>query len=176
MHSRKATYTCVKPTVSKDVAGGNVSPGRRFSRRNHGKAHSTNLNRVNQILSYRINWCDLRQTPPANAISTLNAFVLFSTLLSDLIPFRIPTITARIRISPAEQTANDIFEILFLSIDSRSAWSSALVLQSGEINVEMINWQTDDFVPSVTWIADSCISGRSRARPGNAAVQKVREH
>ena len=51
-------------------------------------------------------------------MSTLNAFVLFSVLASDLRPFRMPTITARMMISPAEQTAKDTLEILFLSSDS----------------------------------------------------------
>ena len=56
----------------------------------------------------------LPQTPPENAIKTLNAFVLFSVLSSDLMPFRIPTITARIMISPAEHTAKETLEMRFL--------------------------------------------------------------
>ena len=56
----------------------------------------------------------LPQTPPENAIKTLNAFVLFSVLSSDLTPFRMPTITARIRISPAEHTAKETLEMRFL--------------------------------------------------------------
>ena len=56
----------------------------------------------------------LPQTPPENAIKTLNAFVLFSVLSSDLMPFRMPTITARIMISPAEHTAKETLEMRFL--------------------------------------------------------------
>ena len=51
-------------------------------------------------------------------MSTLTAFVLFSVLASDLRPFRIPTMTARMTISPAEHTANDTLDIRFLSSDS----------------------------------------------------------
>lgn len=47
---------------------------------------------------------------PEKAIRTLKAFVLFSVLRSDLRPLRIPTMTTRIRISPAELTAKDTFE------------------------------------------------------------------
>ena len=57
---------------------------------------------------------------------TLNAFVLFSVLASDLRPLRMPTITARMIISPAEETAKETFDMRFLSIDSKSACSSAL--------------------------------------------------
>ena len=56
----------------------------------------------------------LPQTPPENAIKTLNAFVLFSVLSSDLTPFRMPTITARTKISPAEHTAKETLEMRFL--------------------------------------------------------------
>ena len=52
---------------------------------------------------------------------TLNALVLFSVLSSECRPFSMPTMMARMIISPAEQTANDTFEILFLSMDSNSA-------------------------------------------------------
>lgn len=68
----------------------------------------------------------LRQTAPENAISTLNAFVLFSVLSSALIPSRIPTMIARIIISPTEETVNEMFETLFLDRDSKAACSSAL--------------------------------------------------
>ena len=59
-----------------------------------------------------------RHTPPEKAMSTLNAFVLFSVLSSDFRPFRIPTMIARMMISPAEQTANETLEIRFRSMDS----------------------------------------------------------
>ena len=41
MHSRNATIVCLKPIVSIEAPDGNESPGRRFSRKNHGRAHST---------------------------------------------------------------------------------------------------------------------------------------
>ena len=63
-------------------------------------------------------WDNVRQTPPENAMSTLNALVLFSVLSSDLRPLRIPTMTARMMISPAEHTAKDTLDIRFLSSDS----------------------------------------------------------
>ena len=47
------------------------------------------------------------------AINTLKAFVLFSTLFSECRPRSIPTITARMMISPAEQIANDMLDIRF---------------------------------------------------------------
>ena len=59
-----------------------------------------------------------RHTPPEKAMSTLNAFVLFSVLSSDLRPFKMPTMMARTMISPAEHTAKEMLEILFLSSDS----------------------------------------------------------
>lgn len=60
----------------------------------------------------------VRHTPPENAISTLKAFVLFSTLASDLMPFKMPTMIAKMTISPTEQTANDMFDMRFLAMDS----------------------------------------------------------
>lgn len=48
----------------------------------------------------------------------LKAFVLFSTLASDFIPLRMPTITAKMMISPAEQTAKETFEMRFRATDS----------------------------------------------------------
>ena len=72
----------------------------------------------------------IRQTPPEKAMSALNAFVLFSVLASDLRPLRIPTMTARMMISPAEETANETFEMRFLSMDSRFACASVLFLGS----------------------------------------------
>ena len=61
---------------------------------------------------------DPHQTPPENAIRTLKAFVLFSTLESDFRPFKMPTIIAKMTISPREHTVKEMLEILFLSIDS----------------------------------------------------------
>lgn len=69
----------------------------------------------------------VHQTPPAKAINTLNAFVLFSVLSSDLRALRIPTMTARIKISPAEQTAKETLEMRFRWSDSNDAWSSGLL-------------------------------------------------
>ena len=66
-------------------------------------------------------------TPPVNAIKTLNARVLFSTLSSACRALKIPTITTRMSISPAEQTVKEMLEILFLWRDSKLACSSALV-------------------------------------------------
>lgn len=60
----------------------------------------------------------LRQTPPEKAMSALNAFVLFSVLASDFKPFRMPTMIARMIISPAEQTANETLDMRLRSIDS----------------------------------------------------------
>ena len=68
----------------------------------------------------------LPQTPPENAIKTLNALVLFSVLSSDLTPFRMPAITASIKISPAEHTAKETLEMRFLWSDSKEACSSEL--------------------------------------------------
>ena len=67
-----------------------------------------------------------RHTPPEKAMSTLNAFVLFSVLSSDLIAFSIPTMTTKMMISPAEQTAKETFDIRLRCSDSNSAWSLAL--------------------------------------------------
>ena len=61
---------------------------------------------------------DARQTPPENAMSTLNALVLFSVLSSERSPLRMPTMTARMRISPAEHTAKETLEIRFRWRDS----------------------------------------------------------
>jgi hypothetical protein len=68
----------------------------------------------------------LHQTAPEKAISTLNAFVLFSVLSPAFIPSRIPTMIMRINISPMEETVNEMFETLFLDRDSKAACSSAL--------------------------------------------------
>ena len=57
---------------------------------------------------------------------TLNALVLFSVLASDLIPLSIPTIIARMMISPAEQTAKEMFDMRLRAIDSKSACSLEL--------------------------------------------------
>ena len=59
-----------------------------------------------------------RHTPPEKAMSTLNALVLFSVLSSELSPLRMPTMTARMRISPAEHTVNEMLEIRFRCRDS----------------------------------------------------------
>ena len=121
MHSRNATIVCLKPIVSIEAPDGNESPGRRFSRKNHGRAHSTvegyrlELTIVSRPRNYA------HHTPPEKAMRTLNALVLFSVLSSECRPFSMPTMMARMMISPAEQTANDTFEILFLSMDSNSA-------------------------------------------------------
>ena len=64
--------------------------------------------------------------PPEKAIRTLNAFVLFSVLSSDRRPFKIPTMTARIRISPAEHTKKDMLDNLFRDSDVKVVCSSRL--------------------------------------------------
>lgn len=92
MHSLSAVYVCLKPIVKRLVPGGSFRPGRRFSNTNQGIAQSNH-------------------TPPEKAIRTLKAFVLFSVLSSDLRPLRIPTMIAKITISPAEQIAKDVFDM-----------------------------------------------------------------
>jgi len=69
---------------------------------------------------------NVHQTPPENAMITLKALVLFSVLSPDLRPFKIPIIIARIMISPAEQTANEILEMRFRIMDSKLACASSL--------------------------------------------------
>lgn len=99
------------------VPGGSCRPGRLFSSINHGKAQST----VGQAGGPRTEKHNIHQTPPENAIKTLNAFVLFSVLSSDRKPLRIPTITASIIISPAEHTVNEIFDIRFRASEVKSS-------------------------------------------------------
>ena len=74
------------------------------------RMHHTSVPHLEQIY--------LPQTPPENATRTLKALVLFSVLASLLMAFRIPTMIARMTISPAELTANEIFDIRFLWMDS----------------------------------------------------------
>jgi len=158
------------------VPGGRSSPGRLFSNINHGRAQRTGSHFPVQLTIILIEWVSSRQTAPENAISTLNALVLFSVLSSECKPFRMPTITARMMISPAEQTANDMFEIRFLAREWKCPWSSCLKInwhQGGQRSHEKLAYV---FSPVSTWRRDSWTSGRSCARPGNAAVQNVKEH
>jgi hypothetical protein len=76
---------------------------------------------------------NVHQTPPENAMITLKALVLFSVLSPDLRPFKIPIIIARTMISPAEQTANEILEMRFRIMDSKSACASSLCANVGFI-------------------------------------------
>lgn len=59
-------------------------------------------------------------------MTTLNAFVLFSVLASDFRAFKIPTITASMGISPADDTANAILQIRLRQIEVSEAWDSIL--------------------------------------------------
>ena len=65
-------------------------------------------------------------TPPHNARSTLNAFVLFSTLVSDFTALRMPYMIARIKIWTAELVANEILEMRLRAKDSKRKCSSML--------------------------------------------------
>ena len=123
MHSLKAITVCLNPMVSMEAPIGSASPGRRFSKKNHGRAQRTEKTFRQEDSGKASKDSNLRHTPPENAIRTLNALVLFSVLSSDFRPFKMPTMTARMMISPAEQTANEMLDILFLSIDSYSACS-----------------------------------------------------
>lgn len=155
-HSRNATYVCLNPIVSKLVPAGRLRPGRRFSRKNQGRAQSSHA-------------------PPENAIRTLKALVLFSVLASDFMPLRMPTMMTRMKISPREQIVNDMLEMRFRESEVRRAWLWRL-----KKRVKMTERKerhfADVFSPFLTSTKDSLTSGRSRANPGNAAVQNVREH
>lgn len=84
---------------------------------------------------------------------------------------------ARTTISPAEHTANDTLEMRFRAIDSKSACSCNLCEPNPVRSTEyQMLGGTHDLVPSSTSAADCLISGRSRASPGNAAVQNVNAH
>jgi hypothetical protein len=61
---------------------------------------------------------DVRHMPPENAMSTLNALVLFSTLASDLSALRMPIMTRIMATSPAELMTNDILETRLRAMDS----------------------------------------------------------
>lgn len=125
IHSRKATYTCLNPIVHKVDPCGGSNPGRRFSRRNQGNAQSTGKRSgVKFILLHVGNY--LHQTPPEKAIKTLNAFVLLSVLCSECIPRSMPTITAKMINSPAEQIANETFEIRLREREWKRRCSSEL--------------------------------------------------
>lgn len=140
---------------------------------NQGKAHVTNIQMV--VLGPGIekkNDDHLHQTAPENAISALNALVLFSVLSPAFIPSRIPTMITRTSISPTEETVNEMFETLFLDKDSKAACSSAL---EKRIRQSISHSQGSHLlVPCRTSSADVRTSGRWRVRPGNAAVQNVR--
>lgn len=116
--------------VRSEVPGGSVSPGRLFSKRNQGMAQSTmhTARSQSRVRSPMIRPSYAHHIPPAKAIKVLNALVLFSVLWSDLTAFKIPTMTARIMISPSEQTANETFDIRLRCRDSNSAWSPVLGL------------------------------------------------
>lgn len=124
MHSRKAMNVCLKPTVNIEAPGGSANPGLRCSKKNQGMAHSTarNSQSCGPCLSSQYS----RHTPPEKAIKTLKPLVLFSVLWSDLRPLRIPTIIASITISPAEQTAKEMFDTRLRAIDSKCACSTGL--------------------------------------------------
>ena len=85
-------------------------------------------------------------------MSALNAFVLFSVLSSALIPLRIPTMIARITISPTEDTVNEMLETLFLAKDSKAACSSAL---KPRIKSKYQNFRTYFLIPCCASPADS---------------------
>jgi len=72
--------------------------------------------------------------PPEKAIRTLNAFVLFSVLSSDRRPFKIPTMTARIRISPAEHTKKDMLDNRFRDSEVKVVCSSRLTEENFQVN------------------------------------------
>ena len=107
----------------------------------------------------------------------LNAFVLFSVLASECTPFKIPTMIAKMTTSPTEAIVKDILETRLRSSDSKLACSSCLNVDSILEQVyEPRSGRTYGFWPSDTSSADFLTSGRSRANPGNAAVQNVRAH
>ena len=109
--------------VMKDVPGGRARPGRRFSKMNQGMAQSTGRMLIRRMISQRR---DEHHTPPENAISTLNALVLLSALASAFSALRMPTMIARITISPAELMAKEILETRLRAKDSKWEWSSGL--------------------------------------------------
>jgi hypothetical protein len=69
---------------------------------------------------------NLRHAAPLKAMIALNPRVLLSTDESALIPFRMPTIMAKMMTSPTELTTNDMLDNRFRCSDSRAACSSML--------------------------------------------------
>jgi hypothetical protein len=128
MHSLNATYACLIPIVQKFVSGGQASPGLRCSKKNHGRAHITKRE-SDEFNETGRSSMHAHQTPPEKAINTLNALVLFSTLSSDFKPLRIPTMIARMTISPAEQMAKDMFEIRLRESEAKRLWSCKLSVE-----------------------------------------------
>jgi len=61
---------------------------------------------------------NVRQTPPENAISALNVFVLFSALSDALRPLMMPIMRAKTMISPAEQIVNEMLDTRLRARDS----------------------------------------------------------
>ena len=72
-------------------------------------------------------WSDSRQMPPEKASRILKARVLFSVVSSLLTAFRMPTIIAKINISPIKETRAEMFKTRFRDNDSSWACSFSLI-------------------------------------------------
>ena len=107
---------------------------------------------------------------------TLKALVLFSVLSSEWMAFRMPTMMASTTISPTEQTVKDKLEMRLRDREVSLVCSSALWIAVRKLMEHRMKGSTHVLSPPFTSARDCLTSGRSRASPGKAAVQKVRTH
>jgi hypothetical protein len=118
-HSCRATNVCLNPIVAREYPGSRTKPGRRFSNINQGTAQALWVHQwIRCTIAYNNRRGNEHHTPPENARSTLKAFVLFSTLLSDFTTLRMPIMIARIKTSPTELMVNEILEMQLRAKDS----------------------------------------------------------
>ena len=85
-----------------------------------------NIDKIRLAIAYKNRRENEHHTPPEKARSTLKALVLFSTLASDFKALSIPIMIARIKTSPAELIANEIFETRLSAKDSKLKCASKL--------------------------------------------------
>jgi hypothetical protein len=84
------------------------------------------IDKIRFAIAYKSRCGNEHHTPPENAISTLKALVLFSTLASDFKALRMPIMIARTKTSPAELIASEILETRLRAKDSKLKCASKL--------------------------------------------------